>query len=49
MASGRAARSRRQLDAKVQELAWRYPDDWPVSPKATHATPVGAEPVPDAG
>ena len=44
-----SARSRRQLDAKVQELAWRYPDDWPVSPKATHATPVGAEPVPDAG
>ncbi len=35
-----SARSRRQLDAKVAELAWRYPADWPVSPKATHATPV---------
>lgn len=37
-----SARLRRQLDAKVTELAWRYPDDWPVSPKATHATPPGA-------
>ncbi|MHA6512151.1 peptide deformylase [Tessaracoccus sp. Z1128] len=38
-----SARARRQLDAKVAELAWRYPDDWPVSPKAPHATPVAAE------
>ena len=36
-----SARSRRQLDRKVAELAWRYPDDWPISPKAAHATPVG--------
>ncbi|MCG6566714.1 peptide deformylase [Tessaracoccus sp. ZS01] len=28
-----SARARRQLDKKVDELAWRYPDDWPVSPK----------------
>lgn len=28
-----SARARRQLDKKVEELAWRYPDDWPVSPK----------------
>ena len=37
-----SARSRRQLDKKVAELAWRYPDDWPVSPKNT------AAPTPDA-
>ncbi|MBB1510197.1 peptide deformylase [Tessaracoccus sp. MC1756] len=28
-----SARARRQLDKKVEELAWRYPDDWPVCPK----------------
>lgn len=32
-------RSRRQLDKQVAELAFRYPDDWPVSPK-TVAKPV---------
>jgi peptide deformylase len=27
-------------------LAWRYPDDWPVSPKLKAAVPPGAaEPV----
>jgi len=36
-----SARARRQLDKKVEELAWRYPDDWPVSPKNT------AAPTPD--
>ena len=30
-------RARKQLDAKVEELAWRYPQDWPVSPKASSA------------
>lgn len=34
-----SARSRRQLEATVAELAWRYPQDWPISPKAAHATP----------
>ena len=34
-----SARSRRQLDAKVNEVAYRYPDDWPVSPK-TKAAPL---------
>lgn len=38
-----SARSRRQLDKKVAELAYRYPDDWPVSPKAAAATPVAAD------
>lgn len=33
-----SARSRRQLDKQTEELAYRYPDDWPVSPKR-HATP----------
>ncbi|GAA4907097.1 peptide deformylase [Tessaracoccus lubricantis] len=32
-----SARARRQLDKKVEELAWRYPDDWPVSPKRSAA------------
>ncbi|QXT61943.1 peptide deformylase [Tessaracoccus palaemonis] len=46
-----SARSRRKLDSQVEELAWRYPDDWPVSPKAKAATPPGstepqAEPTP---
>lgn len=35
-------RVRRQLDAKVADLAWRYPEDWPVSPKAKYATPTPA-------
>ena len=38
-----SARSRRQLDKKVAELAFRYPDDWPVSPKAKAATPESAD------
>lgn len=38
-----SARLRRQLDAKVAELAWRYPEDWPVSPKAKHASPAASE------
>lgn len=38
-----SARSRRQLDKKVADLAFRYPDDWPVSPKAKAATPVSAD------
>lgn len=40
-----SARARRQLDKQVEELAYRYPDDWPVSPKR-HATPadVGQQP-----
>ena len=36
-----SSRSRRQLDKKVAELAYRYPEDWPVSPKASAARPVG--------
>lgn len=35
-----SARSRRQLDRKVSELAALYPDDWPVSPKARAAVPA---------
>lgn len=31
-------RARRELDRQVAELAYRYPDDWPVSPKR-HARP----------
>ncbi len=38
-----SARSRRQLDKKVAELAFRYPDDWPVSPKVKAATPESAD------
>ncbi|PIE21567.1 MAG: peptide deformylase [Arachnia propionica] len=34
-----SSRGRRQLDRQVADLAWRYPADWPVSPKATAATP----------
>ncbi|GAB3822366.1 peptide deformylase [Tessaracoccus terricola] len=34
-----SARARRKLDQQVEELAYRYPDDWPVSPKAV-ATPT---------
>lgn len=37
-----SARARRKLDEQVEELAYRYPDDWPVSPKAV-ATPATAD------
>ena len=31
------------VDSKqVEDLAWRYPDDWPVSPKLKAAVPPGA-------
>ncbi|SHJ35283.1 peptide deformylase [Tessaracoccus bendigoensis DSM 12906] len=33
-----SGRSRRQLAKKVDELSYRYPGDWPVSPKASFAT-----------
>lgn len=33
-------RARRKLDEQVEALAYRYPDDWPVSPKRA-ATPPG--------
>lgn len=36
-----SGRSRRKLDQQVAELAYRYPDDWPVSPKRI-ATPQDA-------
>ena len=36
------SRARRKLDREVADLAWRYPDDWPVSPKLTAAVPPGA-------
>ncbi|MFT3889594.1 MAG: peptide deformylase [Arachnia sp.] len=43
-------RSRRLLDKQVADLAWRYPDDWPVSPKASAATPpAAAQAEPAAG
>ncbi len=32
-----SGRSRRKLDAEVADLAWRYSDDWPVTPKAKAA------------
>ncbi|AQP44160.1 peptide deformylase [Tessaracoccus flavus] len=35
-----SARSRRQLNTKVSEVAFRYPDDWPVSPKAVATPPA---------
>lgn len=38
-----SARARRQLDKKVEELAWRYPEDWPVSPKNAAAPEQGQE------
>lgn len=34
-------RARRQLDREVESLSWRYPEDWPVSPKNIAATPPG--------
>lgn len=36
-------RSRRKLDAQVADLAWRYPEDWPVSPKRDSAPRPGEE------
>ena len=36
-------RSRRKLDAQVADLAWRYPADWPVSPKRDSAPRPGEE------
>ncbi len=38
-----SARSRRKLDAQVADLAWRYPEDWPVSPKRDSAPRPGEE------
>ncbi len=32
-----SGRARRKLDEQVSELEWRYPSDWPVSPKRTSA------------
>ncbi|MDO5091914.1 MAG: peptide deformylase [Propionibacteriaceae bacterium] len=37
-----SGRARRKLNQTVADLAWRYPDDWPVSPKRT-AAPRPAE------
>jgi peptide deformylase len=37
-----SGRSRRLLDKQVEDLAWRYPDDWPVSPKLKAAVPPGS-------
>ena len=36
-------RSRRKLDAQVADLAWRYPENWPVSPKRDSAPRPGEE------
>lgn len=36
-----SARSRRKLDAQVADLAWRYPEDWPISPKRDSAPRPG--------
>mgnify|MGYP000971513789 FL=1 len=36
-------RSRRKLDAQVADLAWRYPEDWPVSPKRDSAPRPGEQ------
>lgn len=36
-------RSRRKLDAQVADLAWRYPEDWPISPKRDSAPRPGEE------
>lgn len=36
-----SSRARRRLDKEVAELDWRYPADWPVSPKLTAAVPPG--------
>ena len=39
-----STRIRRKLDKEVANLDWRYPADWPVSPKNTAATPPGEAP-----
>lgn len=36
-------RSRRKLDAQVADLAWRYPEDWPISPKRDSAPRPGEQ------
>lgn len=36
-----SSRARRKLDKEVADLDWRYPSDWPVSPKLTAAIPPG--------
>ena len=36
-------RSRRKLDAQVADLAWRYPEDWPISPKQDSAPRPGEQ------
>jgi peptide deformylase len=38
-----SARSRRKLDAQVADLAWRYPEDWPISPKRDSAPRPGEQ------
>ncbi|MDO5735406.1 MAG: peptide deformylase [Propionibacteriaceae bacterium] len=43
-----SARARRKLDQQAAELAYRYPDDWPISPKAPAATPPGDAPAKSA-
>lgn len=35
-----SARSRRKLDQQTAELAYRYPDDWPISPKSAAKPPT---------
>ncbi|WP_296138375.1 peptide deformylase [uncultured Tessaracoccus sp.] len=42
-----STRARRKLDKEVAELDWRYPADWPVTPKLTAAVPF-ADREPDA-
>lgn len=37
-----SARARRKLDESHDDVAWRYPEDWPVSPKLKVATPPGS-------
>lgn len=36
-----SSRARRKLDKEVADLDWRYPADWPVSPKNKAAVPPG--------
>ena len=36
-------RSRRKLDAQVADLAWCYPEDWPISPKRDSAPRPGEQ------
>lgn len=36
-------RARKKLDKDVEDLAWRYPDDWPVTPMKKFATPSDEE------